>query len=531
MKGLAFGFACVAAAASGCGGGTPGRSGSGGSGVLPDGAGGNFAAGVGGAAGAAASSGSGGDGVPSAGGRGGGSGGVGGGSGGLGGSGSVICPPPGPPVCGTQCGNGVIDACNRGITPECTTYALVEECDAGQFGKDSCTARGYGSGALTCSSNCTVDKTTCSDCMPNGGALLDCRPAPITFPYVGGFGIAATDSEIGLAQIDYNLESYTSRLSFARLDTNLALRPANVVELEDTAQAGPLQGTNIDATAVAATASGWLVAGCGLAEVFVHAIDLTGTAVGRTVVASNSAVYDCLPGTLSLVLQPGGVTLLLWGTNYGAAAALIAADGRSVDQLTLLPSVSPFLRGNPTAAWIGDTFFIAAPIFNDAFADAIRVLSMTANGTTTVVGDILESEMAFAPGFARGAADMRLIYSGLPVGGRSDLDVAVLWRRLGPAGELLGPPVTVGVYPNFLGRTAALAFGDDTVILLNGFDRHQMAVIRIDKDGKIVKPAYDVAISPDEGLRQFDMVRRGTDIVVGWLQTRGAGVTLARITP
>ena len=520
MKRIAWALAWVVVVAAACGGGTLGTPGAGGNGVgVLDGVGGvGPGAGVGGVAGGAANSGFAGDGISPPGGIGGVSSGRGGFSG-FGGA-SMVCPPPPPPVCGVQCGNGFIDTCTRGIVPECTPYTQAEECDGNAFA-DSCTNRGYGSGVLTCTNVCTADDSTCSDCKPNGASLLDCRPAPITFPDVIAFAIAATDNEVGLAQIDQSLQTYGSRLTFARLDSKLAL--INAVGLEDTAQPGPFQGIPIFATAVAATSSGWLIAGCSGIEGFVHAVDAGGKKVGRAVVPNNDST--CLSGSgLSLVpSQAGGPTLLLWRTYYDGFAALVRSD-LSVSLPTHLGSLSD-LAGGPSAVWSGDAFYVEVPI-----PGALRVLRIATDGTKTTVADILKGESLLAPSFVQGASDMRLTYTGLPVGGRNELDYAVLWRRLASSGQPLTPPVTVGIYPNFLGRSPAVAFGDDTVVLLNGSDEEELAVARIDRDGKVVKPAFDIATSPYYGLSQYDMVRRGTEVVVGWLRP-GQYLKLARVMP
>jgi hypothetical protein len=525
MKLIACALACVAVGVAGCGGGcgggTLGTPGSGGNGVgVLDGVGGNVGVGVGGAGGGAASSGIGGDGAP-AGGNGGPTG-----RGGSGGA-TMVCPPPRPPLCGPLCGNGLVDTCTRGIVPECTAYDLAEECDGDQFGAASCGSYGFGSGLLTCNSNCLIDPNPCSDCLPPGGGLIDCRPVPITFPDLTGFAIAATDTEVGLAQIDQNAIN-TSRLTFARLDAQLAL--INAVGIEDTNQPGPLEG-NINSVAVAPISGGWLIAGCGGSEVFVHLVDTTGKKLARTVVAADGGA--CAPGMLSLVTQaqPGGTTLLLWVTVYGPTTALIAADGRSAGPPALL-TFSRELGGYPRAAWISDAFYVVAPVSQNtgrAYEQGAQILRVAPDGKTTLFADILRDQWVAEPAFVSGAADLRLTYNGLPVGGRTELDVAVLWRRLGPSGELLAPPVALGFYPYFLGRAPAVAFGDDTVILLSGAEKEDLAIMRVDKEGTVVTLAHDIAIAPTYPPYAFDMVRRGPEVVVAW-PSAGA-VKLARIAP
>ena len=56
--------------------------------------------------------------------------------------------------------------------PGCIVTNKLEECDGDQFGGDSCARRGYGSGKLTCSGACTIDDTTCGECLPIGSPLF-----------------------------------------------------------------------------------------------------------------------------------------------------------------------------------------------------------------------------------------------------------------------------------------------------------------------------------------------------------------------
>jgi hypothetical protein len=85
--------------------------------------------------------------------------------------------------------------------------------------------------------------------------------------------------------------------------------------------------------------------------------------------------------------------------------------------------------------------------------------------------------------------------------------------------------------PNFPGNADAVAFGDDTVILVSSFNSTQLAITRLDKDGKVVTPVHDIARAPFYGLSRFELARRGTEVVVGWLRAGGEKMMLARVTP
>jgi hypothetical protein len=534
MKRIAVVGACVAAlvAGSSCNKGTLVPSGSGGqtgTGTVLDGIGGNGPVVTGGAASGGnigGDPGVGGDGVSPPGGN------TGTGRGGRGGTGFVTCPPPLPPVCGALCGNGRIDTCQAAVAPECLLTSQAEECDGDNFGGDGCTVRGYGSGTFTCSSACTVDTTTCSDCMPTSGVVASCGPAPITFPALNTFAIAANDNEVGLAQIDYSTNTGSSRLTFARLDAKLALTGA--VGLEDTGQPGPLQGQSIDTVAVAATPSGWLVAACGGSNIFVHVLDSNGKKVARTVVSASAELdftAGCQYGTLSLSAAPTGGALLMWGTYYNndAVAAVIAADGLSASTPRLLGDPAAITIGAPAGAWTGDAYTIALPVEleSNGYPVVARLMRVTVDGTVTKVADVLKDEFSQSPTLAAGATDIRLIYGGVPPGS-ANYDFSVMTRRIGPAGEILSAPLTLGSYP-YYGRSPAAAFGSDTVVLLSGSQTELLSVVRADASGNIVS-RNDVAVSPEYTTGRYDMVRRGKEVVVAWIKAANV-LMLARVAP
>ena len=123
---------------------------------------------------------------------------------------------------------------------------------------------------------------------------------------------------------------------------------------------------------------------------------------------------------------------------------------------------------------------------------------------------------------------MRLIYGGIPPGQPGD-DPAVMLRRLGSAGELLSSPSTLGLYPMYFGRAPAVAFGIDTVVLLEGNDPELLTIVRIDAAGKVAA-RQDVAMAPAYDPLTYDVVRRGPDAVVAWMKA-GGPLMLARVLP
>ena len=166
---------------------------------------------------------------------------------------------------------------------------------------------------------------------------------------------------------------------------------------------------------------------------------------------------------------------------------LIAADGLSAGKpQTLVDSIRrTFLVGAPTGAWIGDAYYVALPteIQSSGFPIVVRLMRVAADGTMSKVADILKDEFSVAPGFAAGAADIRLIYDGVPPG-QSSYNLAVMLRRIGSMGQLLSGPVTLGRSPTYYGRAPAVAFGDDTVVLLNGNEQELLTIVRADAAGR-----------------------------------------------
>jgi subtilisin-like proprotein convertase family protein len=57
---------------------------------------------------------------------------------------------------GEECGNGVIDG--------------AEQCDTGELGGATCQSEGFGGGGLTCTADCTLDTSLCTDC---GNGMVD----------------------------------------------------------------------------------------------------------------------------------------------------------------------------------------------------------------------------------------------------------------------------------------------------------------------------------------------------------------------
>lgn len=505
---------CVALAAwlSGCPKGTLGDPDAGGSGRIM-GAGARGASGIGGAG-------------ASDGGIWSGFGGGAGGRAGTGGRGLIDCPAPLPPVCGALCGNGRIDSCTVARSPECIPYNLSEECDGDDLGGGAtCAELGFPSGKLVCDKTCSViNGMGCSECVPMAPAVVSCGTIPPpAAPYISSYAIAATDLEVGLAEVG-NSEVRGVTLSFRRLTPSLAT--ASSTTLLDTLRPGPLAGAYVDGVAVAPIPSGWVIASCAAGQVYLFTVDAAGVNSTRTPVP----VSDRGCGfSMVLAARPGGGPLLVWRAAYGLSAALIAADGQSAG--TPFDVVPPATAdaGAFDAAWVGDAFNVVVATFVPPdYNSALRLARIDANGTVTS-RDLLVGGFEDVPRIARGATDTRITYAApYQVYARD-----IMWRRVGSAGELLADALVAQSPYGYSVPSPAVAVGDDTLVLVADQQASSLSLARVGLDGQIRTRPYDILRAPSIGLANNDMIRRGPDAIVSWLSYNGAfpRVGLVRITP
>jgi hypothetical protein len=525
--------ACLVLAAwlAGCQKGTLGDPAAGGAGQIM-GVGARGASGIGAAGGD--NSGFGGVGAPTGGigggfGGSGSAGGIGGGFGGSGGTGDLVfCPPPDPPVCGASCGNGRIDSCVAALSPECIPYALREDCDGAELGGASCAKVGYPSGTLVCDKTCSVASGTgCSECVPMAPSVVSCGTIPsLAAPDVATYAIAATDGEVGLAEVGYHDISGMT-LSFRRLTPSLDT--ASSTTLLDTRQPGPLAGAYITGVAVAPIPSGWVIASCVSGNLHLFTVDAAGVNSLRAPAPDDRG---CVGYGMVLAARPGGGPLLVWSPGYGVSGSFIAADGQSAG--------TPFeIVGYPTAdggmfdgAWVGDAFNVAVSAFVPPdYRPALRIVRIDVNGALTSRDVLMGDEFEDAPRIARGATDTRVTYVArlYPL----SYDVDIKWRRFGSAGERLADAVLLTPVDNYT-SSPAVAFGDDTLVLMFAEDLvSSLALTRVGPDGQILARPYDILRARPYAIGYFDMVRRGPDAIVSWLSYAGNAmrVGLVRITP
>ena len=364
-----------------CGGGALGTMGAAGSGDTTGAAGSGGTTGVGGFAGDNAPRGGSGPGGFAGGGF------AGIGSGGFSGMGGKFCPSPSTPVCGSLCGNGRIDSCVVSGETGCPPQPVAEACDGADLGTGTCaTAAGWGSGTLACGSKCTYDDAGCSPCVPLSPFLTSCGLAPFSTMRFGSASMAATDSEVVIAGVQYDLFISKPSLAFARLSSDLRL--LSFATFEETPPPG-VQAVTPGATAVAPLSSGWVIAACADRGVYIKALGGAGQDLGHTNVPYYGDSSDSCGHAPVLAARPGGGPLLLWLSAKGVSMSLIAADGLSASDTQIL--VGAAASGPGVAAWVGDEFAIAVPIADgiSEAGNALRLLRVQPDSTVRLVGDIL----------------------------------------------------------------------------------------------------------------------------------------------
>jgi hypothetical protein len=215
------------------------------------------------------------------------------------------------------------------------------------------------------------------------------------------------------------------------------------------------------------------------------------------------------------------------------SAAVVAADGLSTGRPQTLADSIAYYAVRVDAAWVGDAFYVGVPVWDDQTGR--RTLSLETfqpDGTVRQVKMLLPGDLMDGPSLAAGSGDLRAVYPGLPAGGIAPDDLGLIWQRLTLTGQLAALPVEIVQFSNYYQLSRAVAVGDDTVVLVWDGPQGALAVVRVGLDGQIVTPMTDIIKGP--GLAGSDMVHRGSDLVVGWVNydySNNTSLNLARLTP
>jgi hypothetical protein len=423
---------------------------------------------------------------------------------GIGGTGESCSPGP-PQRCPLSlCGNGVLDMC---MAPAgfgfCPLAPQMEPCDGTNLAGASCQSVGYGSGTLACS-NCYIDPSECSPCLPLDASLVRCGVTPT--PQAFAAGIAATASEVATAWLEFDAIGRPA-LGFARLTPSLD--PVAAPGLLDVGPQAPIAAGNVSVR-VAPLASGWVVAGYYEPAVFVHAVDAAGQSLGHTMV-------EQVPWTRPvLVSRPGGAPLLLWAKPDGIRRSVISSDGRSFSPPATIANTTE--RTTLSATYAGDAFYVCLSDEVGSSPSQLRLLRIESDGTIGSAVDVLSGVQMLGPTLIGGADDLRVLYS--------TPNRVMVWRRVSLAGATLGPPVPVELGDSFTGVPAALAFDNDTVAVVGGtIAKGVLGFVRISSDGSIVTSPRTIASAPNWAFGIVDAARSGSDLIVLW-----EPLWLARVT-
>jgi hypothetical protein len=145
--------------------------------------------------------------------------------------------------------------------------------------------------------------------------------------------------------------------------------------------------------------------------------------------------------------------------------------------------------------------------------------------------DALPGVFAEHAALVSGADELRVVYLGSApaADGGADPDAAVLWQRVDTTGAATTPPTVVATGGAFGALARAVAFGSDSVALLEGINgRNTLGIARVAGDGRVVTSAFKIVA----GHSDFDVVeiaRRGSDAVVLWMPGINGRMRLARV--
>jgi hypothetical protein len=430
------------------------------------------------------------------------------------------------PVCpADQCGNGVRDQCTLAATADCPARTSVEVCDGEDLGSETCASRGFVGGTLACSSACTFDIAGCNQCLPIGDGVTSCGAVDIGASDLQETAIAATDTEIAVAWTDG--DSATRRLSFTRLSPSFAVISTSVL-----ADAQPTGGI-----AVVALPSGWAVAAGYDEGLFLFAIDADGHKVARTLVAESGpeGPYGVDTAAMGAQFEPvfaagaAGGPLLFWQTGYSRVrASAVAADALSTSAPVELTDADHVLQGpSVTAAFVQGAFSV---VYRLTTTDGLRLVRVATDAHVISSSQILPTTTAGAAALVADSANLRLIYDTASASAPQPYE-KLAFQRLSPTGVPSGSPTAFAkLYDYIPVFTRALVAGEDTLALLTGDHTRQLALARLGADGHVVGAIREIIHAPDFGFPH--LVRRGPDIVVGWIRTSGRGsLGLARISP
>lgn len=414
------------------------------------------------------------------------------------------------PVCGkSKCGNGKRDICLVTACVDGTVYSPKEACDGVDLGAESCTASGYASGAVACSSKCDVDRSGCRTCFPVDTTLVACNEARLPARLADAVQVAATDSAIALAWSggEGGPQQVTPVLNLARLSPTLEV--LGTTELERILPAPGAQ-SSIRSVAVVPLGTGWLVG--ALADetrVLLHRVDATGQDLGR-VTLDTLADDDFTLKFVTLAARPTGGAIAVWSSTGGISAAPIAGDG-TVGTKTTFSLASLVNVSVSNAVWLGDAAFLilSASTAVDLDRRATLLLRFGTEGSAPSVVATLFADATGPRGLAADADE--LLYS---YGGADDM----LLARFDVKGKATATPVVTTTTVE-----AITSAGDDAILVSPDATGVALSFERRTRAGTFVGQRHGLTRGPDSFvLLGYSAARRGPETIVAWIGGPGS---------
>ena len=428
-----------------------------------------------------------------------------------------VCIPKAPINCGeASCGNGTIDTCNTacGIGP-CATISFTEACDGTQLGSDTCAAHGYGSGALACKNDCTIDTSACVDCA-TGPRIATCGDAPFA-AMPGPLAIAGTSSELGIAWTG----GPGASLSFVRLSSTLQLLSSTPID-----DGSMMSGFRYADVRLAPLPAGWLIAASDSYQARLYALDGAGKFLGVTTLDMDATGRSPIGAAVFAPRADGG-PLVVWQVGTGLRAAVVAADGRSATT----PRALPFdgYGDRTTAVYAGGAFYVVTPVSSATNPWPLRMVRIETDGTVgaaAAVVDVLPGSGAANAAFVAGGDDLRLIYEAPVTSGA--IDMRMYFQKVATNGAPGSDRVSLTDSYGYFRVSGAFAYGADTAAVMASSSA-SLGVARVGAGGQVVTPLFKIMAAPSGVAGGQLAARVGSDIVAAWYTANG--IRLARVTP
>jgi hypothetical protein len=389
---------------------------------------------------------------------------------------------------------------------------VTESCDGTNLGASTCATLGFSGGTLACNAGCTFDTSGCNHCGSDSHVVACSNVAGATDS--SSLALAASDTAVAVAWVAGPQAQGGLHVSILAADLSV------------TAQVGCLGADDVQAVAIAATPSGWIVAAQTAAGVALYPLRADGTPVGSANVVAGAA-------TPILAQRPGGGPLLVWVTKQSNAFAALLDEGAGVG--TAVPLFGGGSITEPqygSAVYVGDGFLVALRTNNGASVAHLS-LDGTLGASHSVGADTEYPQLAWT------GSEARVTFGSF--GGTAAVDLV----RLDATGAAIGAPVVVGSTPQYYDPAPVVSVRGDSVVLLPGYTGGTAVASHVDvgrfgSDGQAVYPAYVLGLGGTDRITQYRLAVRGSDVVAAWISGSNwitgssefpSSVQVARVSP